>query len=98
MSHVRVSLSLALLLLLVLIPPLAAQSFPTKPITMVVPYAPGGNVDVSARVLQSAIGDALGQPIVIENRPGGAGLIAEDYIFLKFDPCGLSKNTRKHWT
>jgi len=47
---------------------------------MVVPYAPGGNVDVSARVLQSAIGDALGQPIVIENRPGGAGLIAGDYV------------------
>ena len=78
MSHVRISLSLALLL--VLIPPLAAQPFPTKPITMVVPYAPGGNVDVSARVLQSAIGDALGQPIVIENRPGGAGLIAGDYV------------------
>jgi len=78
MSRVRVSLSLALLL--VLMPPLAAQPFPTKPITMVVPYAPGGNVDVSARVLQSAIGDALGQPIMIENRPGGAGLIAGDYV------------------
>src|SRR5215475_6098617 len=78
MSDVRVSLSLALLL--VLMPPLAAQPFPTKPITMVVPYAPGGNVDVTTRVLQAAIGDALGQPIVIENRPGGAGLIAGDYV------------------
>jgi len=79
MSRVCVGLSLALLL--VLMPPLAAQPFPTKPITMVVPYAPGGNVDVSARVLQSAIGDALGQPIVIENRPGGAGLIAEEITY-----------------
>jgi tripartite-type tricarboxylate transporter receptor subunit TctC len=60
--------------------PCAAQQFPAKPITLVVPYAPGGNVDVTTRVLQSAIGDALGQPIIIENRPGGAGLIAGDYV------------------
>jgi tripartite-type tricarboxylate transporter receptor subunit TctC len=60
--------------------PSAAQQFPWKPITFVVPYAAGGNVDVSARVLQKAIGDALGQPIVIENRPGGGGLIAGDYV------------------
>src|SRR4029453_10311126 len=60
--------------------PSVAQRFPAKPITMVVPYAPGGNVDVTSRVLQAAIGDALGQPVVIENRPGGAGLIAGDYV------------------
>jgi len=52
-----------------------------------VPYAPGGNVDVTARVLQAAIGDALGQPVVIENRPGGAGLIAGDYV-ARADPDG----------
>lgn len=57
-----------------------AQRFPSKPVTLVVPYAPGGNVDVSARILQSAIGDALGQPIIIENKPGGGGLIAGDYV------------------
>jgi len=71
----------------VLIQPAAAQSFPSKPVTMVVPYAPGGNVDVTARVLQAAIGDALGQPVVIENRPGGAGLIAGDYV-ARADPDG----------
>src|SRR6476620_2752343 len=58
----------------------SAQQFPTKPITLVVPYAPGGNVDISARVLQAGIGDALGQPIIIENRPGAGGLIAGDYV------------------
>lgn len=60
--------------------PSAAQQYPSKPVTMIVPYAPGGNVDVSARALQAAIGDALGQPIVIEHRPGGGGLIAGDYV------------------
>ena len=73
--------------LAVLTQPSVAQRFPAKPITMVVPYAPGGNVDVTARVLQAAIGDALGQPVVIENRPGGAGLIAGDYV-ARADPDG----------
>jgi tripartite-type tricarboxylate transporter receptor subunit TctC len=73
-------LVLGVVVFAVLTQPSAAQQFPAKPITMVVPYAPGGNVDVTARVLQGAIGDALGQPVVIENRPGGAGLIAGDYV------------------
>ena len=73
-------LILSAILLAALTLPSAAQQYPSKPITMVVPYAPGGNVDVSARALQAAIGDALGQPIVIENRPGGGGLIAGDYV------------------
>jgi tripartite-type tricarboxylate transporter receptor subunit TctC len=70
----------SVVLLTLLAQPAAAQPFPSKPVVLVVPYAPGGNVDVSARVLQAAIGDALGQPVVIENRPGGAGLIAGDYV------------------
>ena len=85
MRSLRVVLSTVFLT--VLIQPAAAQSFPSKPITMVVPYAPGGNVDVTARVLQAAIGDALGQPVVVENRPGGAGLIAGDYV-ARADPDG----------
>ena len=60
--------------------PAAAQQFPSKPITLVVPYAPGGNVDISTRVLQAGIGDSLGQPIIIENRPGAGGTIAGDYV------------------
>jgi tripartite-type tricarboxylate transporter receptor subunit TctC len=70
----------SVVLLTLLAQPAVAQPFPSKPVVLVVPYAPGGNVDVSARVLQAAIGDALGQPVVIENRPGGAGLIAGDYV------------------
>ena len=58
----------------------SAQDFPNKPITFVVPYAAGGNVDVSTRILQKALGDSLGQPIIVENRPGGGGLIAGTYV------------------
>jgi tripartite-type tricarboxylate transporter receptor subunit TctC len=60
--------------------PTNAQQFPTRPVTLVVPYAPGGNVDISTRVLQAAIGDSLGQPIIVENRPGAGGLIAGEYV------------------
>ena len=71
---------LATLVLAAFAAPSSAQQFPTKPITLVVPYAPGGNVDISTRILQAGIGDALGQPIIIENRPGAGGLIAGDYV------------------
>ena len=60
--------------------PAAAQQFPTRPITLVVPYAAGGNVDISTRILQAGIGNALGQPIIIENRPGAGGTIAGEYV------------------
>ena len=68
------------MLLAALAAPSSAQQFPSKPITLVVPYAAGGNVDISARVLQAGIDDALGQPIIMENRPGAGGLIAGDYV------------------
>jgi tripartite-type tricarboxylate transporter receptor subunit TctC len=61
-------------------PPSSAQTFPSKPIVLVVPYAPGGNVDVSARILQAGIGESLGRPVVVENRPGAGGTLAGDYV------------------
>lgn len=60
--------------------PVSAQQFPTRPIVLVVPYAAGGNVDISARALQAGLGDSLGQPIIVENRPGGGGTIAGNYV------------------
>jgi tripartite-type tricarboxylate transporter receptor subunit TctC len=71
---------LGLILLTAPLAPCAAQQFPTKPITLVVPYAPGGNVDISTRILQAGIGNSLGQPIIIENRPGAGGTIAGEYV------------------
>jgi tripartite-type tricarboxylate transporter receptor subunit TctC len=57
-----------------------AQTYPARPITIVVPYAAGGNVDTAARILQAAIGNSLGQPIIVENRAGAGGIIAGEYV------------------
>ena len=57
-----------------------AQDFPTKPITILVGYAAGGNIDVTARTIGQAMSTVLGQPFVIDNRPGAAGLIAQTAV------------------
>lgn len=53
-----------------------AQSFPSKPVKLLIPYPPGGTTDLMARALQDAFQKTLGQPLVIENRAGAAGGIA----------------------
>ena len=52
-----------------------AEDFPNRPITIVVPYPPGGPVDVTARLISHSVGGNLGQPIVVDNHGGGAGTI-----------------------
>jgi tripartite-type tricarboxylate transporter receptor subunit TctC len=52
-----------------------AQGYPTRPVKIIVPFAPGGFTDVVARILQTQLGAALGQPIVIENKPGAGSTI-----------------------
>src|ERR1700687_2134332 len=53
-----------------------AQTYPSRPITMVVPYAPGGASDVIGRVMAERMKSSLGQPVIVENVPGAAGTIA----------------------
>lgn len=57
-----------------------AADFPNAPVTLVVPYPPGGNVDSAARIIAPGLEERLGQPIVVENRAGAGGMIAAEYV------------------
>lgn len=57
-----------------------AQTYPTKPVKLVLPYNPGGIVDFVGRTLAQHLGDALGQPVVAENRPGAGGIVGTDAV------------------
>jgi tripartite-type tricarboxylate transporter receptor subunit TctC len=64
-----------------------AQSFPTRPLRMVVPFAGGGATDITARVISEHMGRALGQPVVVDNRAGAGGNIGADLV-AKAEPDG----------
>lgn len=68
------------LTLLLTASPATAQAWPAKPLRFVAPVAPGGDMDFVTRLVAKKVGDALGQPIAVENRVGAGGQIASDFI------------------
>ena len=60
--------------------PATAQDYPTKPIRIIVPFGPGGGGDIVGRIFGQALQDKLGQPVVVENKPGAAGTIGNEFV------------------
>ena len=66
--------------LMVLSHPSGAQTFPDKPVRFVVPYAPGGSTDTSARIVSEKLAAVFGQPVIVENKPGGGTILSLIHI------------------
>jgi tripartite-type tricarboxylate transporter receptor subunit TctC len=79
-SSIRLALGLALFGALVPAYAQSPQKYPTRPIRLVLPFPPGGSTDVIARVVGQKLTESWGQQVIIDNRPGGGGNIAAEYV------------------
>jgi tripartite-type tricarboxylate transporter receptor subunit TctC len=80
MENITLKAGIVSLLACAWLPPGYGAQFPEKPVRLLVPFAPGGNVDITARTVSPALGKTLGQQVIVENRPGAGGSIATDAV------------------
>lgn len=82
MTHLRIALALAVTLTAAALAPVAvqAQGYPNRPIRLVLPFSPGGTTDTPGRIIAQRLGEALGQPIIVENKPGAGSTIGTDFV------------------
>lgn len=87
----RILQALSLVLAAALLAPAEsqAQAYPSRVVKVVIPYPPGGGVDFTARLIGQRLSASLGQPFIVENRPGAGGSIAEDFVS-KSEPDGYT--------
>jgi tripartite-type tricarboxylate transporter receptor subunit TctC len=83
------SISLAVLAAITMAVAARAQSYPNRPVTFVVPFAPGGLSDVPARVLAADMQERIGQPVVVENKPGASGMTGATSVW-RAEPDGYT--------
>src|SRR5918911_1265250 len=79
MTLARIARCLAALTVLLHVGGAAAQAWPAKPLKLVTPFPPGGSADVIARLIGAQLSTQLGQPVVIDNRPGAGGVVGNEY-------------------
>ena len=70
----------AVLAIVMITPPAFAAGYPEKPIRWIVPSTPGGGTDTSTRIVAPKLSEILGQPLVIENRPGASGNVGAAFV------------------
>src|SRR5690242_3409678 len=68
---------------------LAQDNYPSRPLTYVVPYTPGGVTDNGARAIAKVLTEKLGQPVIVENKPGAGGIVGSEYV-LRSKPDGYT--------
>src|SRR6266487_2327850 len=67
----------------------SAQGYPARPVRILVPFAPGGVADITARVLSQKMGESMGQQVIVENRPSAGGIVASEAV-AKAEPDGYT--------
>jgi tripartite-type tricarboxylate transporter receptor subunit TctC len=85
----RFTHALAAVALATLAGPVLAQDYPTRPVRMIAPFAPGGGTDITARILAEGLGRVLGQTVVVDNRPGAGSTLGTD-LAAKATPDGYT--------